>query len=104
MEGITNSINKIRIINITNVTPSLDLQPNVTYKCLNPLTSLTLGNIPNSLFDIAIYFTTDSTSFTFTATALINNWYGITSPEFELGKEYVICINNGKAVLGKIGE
>lgn len=95
---------KTKTIEATNTEVVLLLSENTTYKCINPVTKLTLTVIPNSTLMTTIYFTTDSSSFTFTATNLENKWYNITSPEFELGKEYVICISEGKAVLGKIGE
>lgn len=76
----------------------------ITYICTVPLESLTLQNVPTSLKDITIYFTTSSSDFTLTATDLDDKWYYVSTPEFELDSDYVICISNGKAIYAKIGE
>lgn len=92
-------------VQINDTIISLTPVAGTTYICNNPLTSLTLNNIPTSNNEIAIYFTVHSTDeFTFTASDLIDKWWGVDEPEFEAGKTYVICISNGMAVYGKQGE
>lgn len=102
-------INKDQIkdtsITISSANVTLTPVEGMTYICTVPLESLILQNVPISLKDIAIYFTTDDSSdFTLTATDLEDKWYYVTTPEFEMGSDYVICISNGRAIYAKIGE
>lgn len=92
-------------IEIDSANPTISPIAGKTYNCITTLESLTLTSIPISNDDIAIYFTTDSsTPFTLTATQLEGKWWNINSPTFDKNSEYVICIVNGNAVMAKIGE
>lgn len=80
---------------------SIDAQANVNYICSNPLTSLTLVSAPNSSLETNIYFTTDSSNFSFTNNSSITKWIGV-APAFNNGKSYVINICNGIGCLAEV--
>lgn len=89
------------VVNTTATTASLSVDANVRYEYNQPLTSLTITGVENSLQESELDFTT-GTSFSFTATPLTNKWIN-NVPTWLPNTHYIISIKNGYATWGIVG-
>jgi len=89
------------VTDTTSTTASVSIAENTVYIFNQPLTSLTISSVQNSLLESEIDFTT-GTTFAFSGTPLSNNWIN-NSPTWIPNKHYIISIKNNYAAWGIIG-
>lgn len=91
------------IADTTNTSATIaSVAANTRYTFSQALSALTLTAVVDSVLESEIQFTTGST-FTFTATPLVDKWLGVSAPTFDANSTYIIAIKSGYAVLGKVG-
>ena len=74
--------------------------PWTMYKCTEPLSALILTNLPKVDWDTIIYFTTGSGGISLVVPEG-TGWIG-TVPDWKPNSKYVLCINNGNLIAGKV--
>ena len=89
------------VTDTTSTTTSVSVAENTRYVYTQPLTSLTLSSVADSLLESEIDFTT-GTSFSFTATPLTNKWIDFAQTWLP-NTHYIIVIKSGYASWGIIG-
>lgn len=89
------------VTDTTSTTASVSVTENTVYTFTQPLTSLTLSSVADSLLESELDFTT-GTSFSFTATPLTNKWIN-NVPTWIANTHYIISIKSGYATWGIVG-
>jgi hypothetical protein len=89
------------IVNTSATTVTVSVDENTRYVYTQPLTSLTIGAVEDSLLESELDFTTGST-FSFTATPLTNKWIDM-APTWLPNTHYIIVIKSGYASWGIVG-
>lgn len=89
------------VTDTSNTTATVSVSENTRYVYTQPLTSLTISSVEDSLLESEIDFTT-GTSFSFTATPLTTKWIDM-APTWLPNTHYVISIKTGYASWGIVG-
>lgn len=89
------------VTDTSSTTATVSVAENTRYVYTQPLTSLTVGSVADSLLESEIDFTT-GVSFSFTATPLTNKWIDM-APTWLPNTHYIIVIKSGYASWGIVG-